>query len=135
MESVRCEGVAQAEDHPVDCDFEVVTTGEKVMKLLAALITVAVLSGCAGTGGSGYASMTPEQLNALAKMKDASVQCIKGSTPFTGPFLTVLVTMDKGVIPEGGVTVDGDCRVSLTNTKVITTTTVTTSPVPVPVVK
>lgn len=94
------------------------------MKYLAA-IAVLILAGCQNLG---YQSMSPEQLAALAKMKDASVQCVKGSTPLTGAFFTVMVNVDKGVIPEGGITVSPDCNVTLTNTRVTTTTTVTTTP-------
>jgi len=51
---------------------------------LAAAAVLAV-TGCASSP-LGYQSMSPEQLTAMAKMKDASVQCIKGNTPLTGSF-------------------------------------------------
>jgi len=87
-----------------------------------------LLGGCAQM--QGYQSMSPEQLGAMAKMKDANVNCIKGNTPWTGQFFTVFVTLDKGVIPEGGISVDADCKVAITNSKVVTTTTVVTQPAP-----
>ena len=90
-----------------------------------AIIAAVALTGCAT---AGYQGMSAEQIQALAKMKDANINCVKGNTVWTGQFLTVFVNVDKGVIPEGGVTVDGDCKVTLTNTRVVTTTTVTTTP-------
>lgn len=98
------------------------------MKIL--LLILVLLAGCATQGG--YQGMTAEQLAALAKMKDANVQCIKGVTPITGQFLTILVSVDKGVIPEGGITVSPDCAVSVTNTRVTTTTTTVVSPIAKP---
>jgi PBP1b-binding outer membrane lipoprotein LpoB len=91
------------------------------------VIVLLLLSGCAGV--QGYQSMSPEQLAAMAKMKDATVNCIKGSTVWTGPYFVVMVQLDKGVIPEGGITVDGDCKVSMTNSKVTTTVTTVTTPI------
>jgi hypothetical protein len=95
------------------------------MKTILISIAILTLSGCAQLGG--YQSMSPDQLIAMAKMKDATVNCIKGSTVWTGPYYIVMVQMDKGVIPEGGITVDGDCQLSMTNTKVIKT--ITTTPI------
>jgi hypothetical protein len=92
--------------------------------LLAGLV---LLGGCASM--NGYQGMSPEQLTAMAKMKDATVNCVKGSTVWTGPYFVVMVQMDKGVIPEGGITVNGDCGVSMTNSKVTTTVTTVTTPV------
>jgi len=98
--------------------------------LFSAMIAAALLTACASQGG--YQGMSPEQLTAMAKMKDANVNCIKGSTPVTGQFFTVFVTLDKGVIPEGGITVDGDCRIAITNSRVVTTVTTTTTPIQQP---
>lgn len=95
------------------------------------VITVLGLMGCA-TGLGGYQSMTPEQLLAMAKIKDATVNCVKGSTIWTGPYFIVMVQLDKGVIPDGGIGVDGDCKISLSNHKVITTVTTVTTPVETP---
>lgn len=91
---------------------------------------VLALAGCiSGCATQGYQGMTSDQIAALAKMKDANVNCVKGSTPLTGSFITVFVNLDKGVIPDGGISVDGDCKVVLTNTRVTTTVTTTTTPV------
>ena len=99
------------------------------MKIVIALLAIA-LGGC--TSMQGYQVMSAEQITALAKMKDANVNCVKGSTVWTGPFITVFVNYDKGVIPDGGLSVDGDCKVTLTNTKVQTTVTTTTTPLTPP---
>lgn len=71
-----------------------------------------VLSGCAST--AGYQGMSAEQIAALAKMKDANINCIIGNSPW-GKVVTVYVNLDKGVIPSGGVTVDAECKVTLTS--------------------
>lgn len=86
------------------------------------------LSGCAGLGSAGYQGMSADQIKALALMKDANVNCVKGGNAITGPFLTVFVNYDKGVIPDGGISVDGDCKVTMTNNKVQTTVTTITTP-------
>ena len=98
------------------------------MKTLILLLATILIGGCAT--GLGYQGMSADQIAALAKMKDANIQCIKGNTPMAGSFLIVMVNLDKGVIPEGGITASPDCAVTLTNSRVITTTTVTTTPQP-----
>jgi hypothetical protein len=97
------------------------------MKTYAALICIFLLAGCASV--SGYEGLSAEQLTALSKLKDVNVNCIKGSTIWTGPFFSVFVNVDKGVVPEGGVTVSPDCAVTFTNTRVVTTVTTTTTPI------
>jgi len=101
------------------------------MKPTIVLFIIVLLAGCANLG---YQGMSPEQLTALAKMKDANINCIKGQPTLTGPFFAVFVNVDKGVIPEGGITVTPDCGIILTNTRVVTTVTTTTAPVTTTVV-
>jgi hypothetical protein len=97
-----------------------------MIKRLAFLAAAIALAGCASQGG--YQGMSADQLAALAKMKDANVNCTKGSTLLLGSFLTVFVNLDKGVIPEGGISVSPDCAVTVTNSKVVTTTTTVVKP-------
>ena len=98
------------------------------MKTISLLIilSIALLAGCATQGG--YQNMTAEQIAALAKMKDANVNCTKGSTPLIGQFFTVFVNLDKDVIPAGGISVNGDCTINITNTQSQTTVTTVTTP-------
>lgn len=100
------------------------------MKSFVCIWLAVLLSSCVGGCATtpGYQGMSADQITALATMKDANVNCTKGSTPLTGSFITVFVNLDKGVIPDGGITVDGDCKTTLTNTKVITTVTTVTAP-------
>lgn len=67
------------------------------------------LTGCSFAA----AQMTPEQLAAMAKVKDANVTCFKANTPY-GTAVTVYVNVDKGVVPAGSVSVDAECKVTLT---------------------
>jgi hypothetical protein len=74
-----------------------------------------------GAGGDGISQMTTILLIAVLALAGCASNLA---------FFAVFVNLDKGVIPEGGITVSPDCAVSLTNTRVITTTTVTTTPQP-----
>lgn len=67
-----------------------------------------------GCGAVGYQNMSPEQLQALSKMKDANANCIIANTPW-GRGVSIYVNLDKGVIPSGSVTIDGDCKVTISN--------------------
>lgn len=96
------------------------------MKIITAIAILFILSACANQGG--YQGMSADQIAALAKMKDANVNCTKGSTVAFGNFFAVFVNLDKGVIPEGGITVSPDCAVSVTNSRVTTTTTTVVAP-------
>lgn len=81
------------------------------MKKLALLSLLVLVPGC---GAMGYQSMSPEQLQALSKMKDANANCIIANTPW-GRGVSVYVNLDKGVIPAGTVTIDGECKVTISN--------------------
>ncbi len=62
------------------------------------------LSGCA----FGMAQLTPEQLEAMAKNREASIACFDGT--YAGAKIRMLfVNADKGV--PAGVTVKADCEV------------------------
>lgn len=64
----------------------------------------ALLAGCAALP---YATMTPEQIAALAKIKDASIACVSGM--YAGAKVTtVLVNVDKGI--PAGMTIGDDCK-------------------------
>jgi hypothetical protein len=73
-----------------------------------------LLGGCAATSSAGYQGMSVEQISALAKMKDANINCVIINSPW-GKGVTIFVNVDKGVVPSGTVTVDSECKVILTN--------------------
>lgn len=73
------------------------------------LLVALLLSGCAGIGAP---NMSPEQLSAAAKDKNASVACGTGSGPW-GKINTVYVNVDRASISNGVVTVDAECKVSV----------------------
>jgi hypothetical protein len=72
----------------------------------ALIVTAALaLSGCT----FGMAQMTPEQLAAIAKDRNASVACFDGT--YAGAKIKMLfVNADRGV--PAGVEVKGDCEAS-----------------------
>lgn len=74
------------------------------MKIVLLLLLAVSLTGCASLP---YASMTPEQMNALAKIKDASIGCVSGM--YAGAKVTtVVVNVDKGI--PTGITVKDNCE-------------------------
>lgn len=76
------------------------------MKYLLPLL----LSGC--MTNSAYENMSAEQITALSKLKDANVACVIVNSPW-GRGVSVFANLDRGVIHEGVVTVDGDCKVTI----------------------
>jgi hypothetical protein len=79
---------------------------------MKALLLIPLLAGCAGLGGSP--NMSPEQLSAAAKDKNASVACGTGSGPW-GKVNTVYVNVDKASLTgAASVSVDTDCKVTVT---------------------
>lgn len=64
---------------------------------------------------SGCAAMSPEQLAAQAKDKNAIVACGVGSGPW-GKVVTVFVDTNK-IAEQQSVTVDDACKVSVTGGK------------------
>jgi hypothetical protein len=71
------------------------------------LALVLLLGGCAT--GLGMAGMSPEQLAAYAKIKDASAMCVKGM--YAGVTVTTTaVNIDKGI--PSGMTVKDNCEIS-----------------------
>lgn len=77
---------------------------------MRALLLVPLLAGCAGLGAP---NMSPEQLSAAAKDKNASVACGTGTGPW-GKVNTVYVNVDKASVTNGTVSVDAECKISIT---------------------
>lgn len=86
--------------------------------LIAAVMgTLFVLSapGCSSLqpGGMDITKMTESQIKAATADKSASATCVHGQGAW-GTTRVVSVNLDKSTIPTGGVTVDPDCRVTMT---------------------
>lgn len=86
------------------------------MKKSLILIAVLALAACATNIPADPAKMSAEQLNAWAKDKNANIAC----STFKGVYGTGVVNyvvLDKGIVVNGSVTVDQECRVVITNSK------------------
>lgn len=81
----------------------------RLMTVLYALTLLLVFTGCT----SALAGMSPEQLAALAKDKNASVTCFSGV--YAGAKINLLfLTADKGI--PAGVQIDDGCKASFATT-------------------
>ncbi len=85
------------------------------MKMIV-LCMLLLVTGCAGINGGP--NMSVDQLKAIASDKNASVVCSTIMGPW-GTGKVVVVNMDQRVIDNGGVTVDANCLVGITNAKAI----------------
>jgi hypothetical protein len=81
------------------------------MKITFSILALLVLTACAA---NGYQNMTPEQIAATAKMKDANINCVIIASPW-GKGVTTFLNLDKGVLPVGTITVDSECRITIRN--------------------
>lgn len=85
-------------------------------KALSAAVLSALAEMASGCASFGVPTMTPEQLTASAKDKNASVACATG-TGTGGKGSIVYVNVDKSSINSGSVTVDENCRVTVSTAK------------------
>jgi predicted lipoprotein len=76
-------------------------------QILCIAVTAAAVAGCA--------SMSPEQMAASVKDKNAVVACGNGSGPW-GKVTTVYVDTNK-INDNNTVSVDSECKVTVTGTK------------------
>ena len=80
------------------------------MKAILVVLGVLLCTGCATLP---YAAMSPEQITALSKIKDANVVCVNGV--YAGATVTTVSIMaDKGV--PAGITIDSGCKTTFTTT-------------------
>ena len=78
---------------------------------MALLIILVLLAGCAGPAGmAGNA----DQLRELVKIKDANITCIIANTPY-GKGSALFLNLDKGVLPNGLITVDDACKTTISS--------------------
>jgi hypothetical protein len=85
------------------------------------LILSLALSACATAVPGDPSKMSAEQLNAWAKDKNANLAC----STFKGVYGTGIVNyvvLDKGIIADGTITMDGECKVTISNTAPARTT-------------
>ena len=81
------------------------------------LLLVLLLAGCNTIPANP--SFTPEQLAALVKDKSAAAVCVQVVAP-AGTVRMAYVNLDKGVLPNGAVSVDpsnANCVVTMSNAK------------------
>lgn len=74
-----------------------------------------LLGGCAGTLPADPAKMSPDQLKAAAKDKNAAVACSNGKTA-AGNVTLVYVNLDQAVRLGSTATVEADCKTTITTT-------------------
>ena len=85
----------------------------KVAVLLA--LSGLAAGGCAGlTLPADPTRMSADQLAAWAKDRNANVSCIKVGTPY-GQGNAVAVVLDRDVVVDGSLTVDDQCKVTITS--------------------
>ena len=85
------------------------------MKGVLVVVAVASLQGCAGgLFGPDLAKMTADQIKETSRIKDANVACVEVGTPW-GKQRSVVVSVDKSVVVNGSLTVDGECKATFQN--------------------
>ena len=84
--------------------------------MAVAALSALALGGCAGVSMPfNMDSMTPEQIAAFAKIKEANMGCLVANTPY-GRGVGTFVNLDKGVLPPGtSVSIDEQCKVTITS--------------------
>lgn len=82
---------------------------------VALLLLVAyTLFGCAGLSLPADPSrMTADQLREWVRDKSAAIQCARTETPYK--FGVVAINLDKGIVPNGKVTIDDGCKITIEN--------------------
>jgi hypothetical protein len=86
------------------------------VKKLIVLATILMVTGCASTG---VQNMTAEQLKAFAADKNFSAVCSNVTSRWWGMAHFLYANVDKGMVPNGTITVDANCLVTMSNNAVI----------------
>ena len=81
-----------------------------------ATLALVGFAGCA-TLPANPTAMTPEQLREWVKDKNANISCGVINSPY-GRGVAVYVVLDRGIVVNGTVVVDDQCKVTITNTPV-----------------
>lgn len=84
--------------------------------LTLGLCAIVALSAACSTlpGGIDYSKMDAAQIKALSADKSISAACTTANSVY-GRVVTVAMTVDKGTVVNGGVSVDDACKVTITN--------------------
>lgn len=83
------------------------------MKYITVIVPT-LLCGCSSLIGADYTKMSADQISAAVKDKDAAVICVRAGTPW-GTQSTTMIRTDRGVVVNGNITVDPDCKAVFTN--------------------
>lgn len=82
------------------------------MKTAAIVLAALSLAACQSLPADP-AKMSAEQLKAWASDKNASAACVSGKTA-AGNVTTTYAVLDKGAVASGALTIDADCKVTIT---------------------
>lgn len=77
------------------------------------LLAIATLTGCAALPADP-AKMNADQLHEWVKDKNANISCGVFNSPYGRGVMTYVV-LDKGIVVDGSVSVDNECKVTITN--------------------
>lgn len=84
-----------------------------MFRYLTLSLAVASLAACASLPADP-AKMSAEQLTAYAKDRNATASCAVINSPY-GRGVATYVVLDKGTIINGTLTMDSECKVSISN--------------------
>lgn len=87
--------------------------GTPMMKKFAAALASLALAACVSVPGNPE-KMSPEQLKEWARDKNANIACGVINSPY-GRGIATYVVLDKGVVFNGTVAVDPECKITVTN--------------------
>lgn len=93
------------------------TTARQWTLIVAAifgLLAVSSLYGCM-TLPIDYAKLSADQIREVVKDKGIVAQCAVANTPY-GPVRSTTISVDKGSLPNGTVSVDDTCKITSTVT-------------------
>jgi hypothetical protein len=79
-----------------------------ITRILVGAVLALTLTGCALGTGFG---LSPEQLAALSKIKDANATCVRAHATLYGDLTITTVSVDKGIY--GQTTISKDCETSV----------------------
>ena len=85
--------------------------------LVLILVLILGTAGCVSLPANPT-NMTPAQLKAWVADKNANISCGVINSPY-GRGVGVYVVLDKGIVVNGTVTVDSECKVTITNTPAV----------------
>ena len=89
-------------------------TSQRLQRTFQSLNLLALaLAGCVSVPGNPE-KMSPDQLREWARDKNANIACGVINSPY-GRGIATYVVLDKGVVFNGSVSVDPECKITVTN--------------------